>query len=139
MGTLPTVADDALQLLDALDLLFSEAKISEEHRAELRVSFLRPVTILPEAPERQPISAFSRDLSPFGIGLLHNVPVDLQDVLLRVPLGHGGALHLRVRIKWCEACGEGWYFSGGRFLGVTSAGEQGPADWQPANCDPGGL
>jgi len=126
MGTVHADVDDALELLDAIDLLLNEAKISEERRAELRVPFFRPVAMSVGAPEGQRISAFTRDLSLFGIGLVHNVLIEPQDVLVRVPLGNGGAIHLRVRIKWCDACGEGWYLSGGRFLGVASPSEQDP-------------
>ncbi len=123
MGTTYTVSDEALEFLDAIDLLFSEAKISEEQRAELRVQFLRPVTLSITVPAPQQVSALSRDLSPFGIGLLHTIPLDPQEVVVHVPLGHGGKLHLRVKIKWCDELGEGYYVSGGRFLGVASPSE----------------
>jgi hypothetical protein len=123
MGMIHTVADEALEFLDAIDLLFSEAKMSEERRAELRVQFLRPVTLSIMVPAPRQVSALSRDLSPFGIGLLHTVPLDPQEVVVHVPLGHGGKLHLRVKIKWCDALSEGYFVSGGCFLGVASPSE----------------
>ena len=71
--------------LDAIDLLFSEAKCSEEQRAKLRVHFLHQVTVSRIVPEpRQVPRTHCRDLSPFGVGLLHTVPLDPQDVVVHM-------------------------------------------------------
>ena len=90
MGTIHTVADEALEFLDAIDLLLSEAKCSEEQRAELRVQFFRPVSVSIRVPEPQQVSAICRDLSPFGVGLLHSVPLDPQEAVV----------HRSARARW---------------------------------------
>jgi hypothetical protein len=120
MGIVHAVADEALEFLDAIDLLISEAKIVEEQRTEPRVHFLRPVKLSIMVPAPQQVSALSRDLSPFGIGLLHTMPLEPQEVVVHMPLGHGGKLHLRAKIEWCDELGEDYFLSGGRFLGVAS-------------------
>jgi hypothetical protein len=111
-------ADDILDLLDAMDYLFSEAKAGEERRAELRQPFFRPVTLqLADDPSRK-FSAFSRDLSPMGIGLLHDMPLEPTMTIVTIPLERDQPLRLRALIKWCRPCGQGWYLSGGQFVKV---------------------
>ena len=65
-----TMANEAIELLDAMDLLFSEARDALERRFELRVPFFRAVTLELEDAENSPEVCFARDLSPSGTGLL---------------------------------------------------------------------
>ena len=115
------IADEALNLLDAMDLLFSEAKAIEDQRTELRQPFFRSVSIeLPDDSSKS-FSAFSRDLSPTGIGLLHNMPLEPGMAIVSIPIGPGETVRLWTRIKWCRPCGQGWYTSGGQFHRVASS------------------
>jgi len=117
-------ADRVLEMLDAMDVLFSEAKSLEDRRADLRIPFFRPVSIMLPGDEMQRVSAFSRDLSIMGIGLCHREPLEPGDVVLTVPTEHGELLHFDARITWCHPCGEDWYVSGGRLLGLTASVEE---------------
>jgi hypothetical protein len=101
--------------------LIAEAVQHEQHaRRSDRHPFFRPVSI--RTADNHRYSAFSRDISAVGIGLLHNfqMPVGEVDVAISKPQGY--SVPVRVRIAWCESCGEGWYLSGGEFLGIAPPG-----------------
>jgi len=119
MSATLTAADQALELLDAMDLLFNETKVAEERRGELRVPFFRPVSVTIEGQPFGSIAAFSRDLSPLGIGLVHNVPLETGEVVVSVPVADDQPLHFRTEICWAQPFGKDWYISGGRFLSVV--------------------
>jgi hypothetical protein len=92
---------------------------SEEHidrRGEPRSPYFRPISVMLDGPQRRQYSAFSREISPSGIGLLHNMPLDPSEVTLAILGPRGEACRFRTHIMWCRPCGEGWYLSGGRFL-----------------------
>ena len=91
-----------------------------EQRAFNRQPFFRPVTLTAVEGEWQQCSAFSRDISPQGIGLLSNVPVERRECILTIPRKSGAPVHLRAEMLWCAHCGDGWYVSGGRFLGEVA-------------------
>ena len=87
-----------------------------ERRATDRQPFFRPVTINTHAGVGKKYSAFSRDISASGIGLLHNMPLELEEVNLTIGSESETEVRIRASIEWCESCGEGWYISGGQFL-----------------------
>lgn len=90
-----------------------------ERRATVRHPFFRQVSM--RLPGDIGCTAFSREISTAGIGLLHDVELAPCDVELIIPTKRGTSVRVRTRIVWCEPCGEGWYISGGHFLGVASA------------------
>lgn len=90
-----------------------------DRRAEIRYPFFRAVGLLVDG-ER--VSAFSREISPSGIGLLHNRDLPATEVEVSVPSRRGHTVRMRVRIAWCRPCGEGWYISGGRLIDVVGLG-----------------
>ena len=59
-------------------------------------------------------------LASLGIGLVHIMPLDRGEVIVRIPLRAGGTVAFRTQIVWCRNFGDGWYASGGRFLDVVS-------------------
>ena len=87
-----------------------------ERRAHERHPYFRPVLITAHEPERKCFSAFSREVSLGGIGLLHNMPLDLGKFVVSIAHETNCAVNLPIEILWCRPCGEGWYMSGGRFL-----------------------
>lgn len=99
----------------AIEQLLEEVS-AEERRSSERYPFFRPVTIAPESEKGRTYSAFSRDLSTSGIGLLHNMPLDIDEATLTIGGGLSGPVKLRAKIQWCQPTGEGWYISGGEFL-----------------------
>jgi hypothetical protein len=88
--------------------------------ADPRSPFFFPVSILLD--DGRCFSAFSRDLSASGIGLLHCMELPLGEVDIRMT-GGGYSVKVRARILWCKSCGEGWYISGGTFASPFTATE----------------
>jgi hypothetical protein len=114
-----TLVDEGVALLDAMDLLLHEARNGLERRGEIRVPFLRGVTIATADTPSEGLAALCRDLSPMGIGLVHSVPLEPQDALITIQLENGESLRLWARIKWCQGIGSQWYVSGAQFLRVA--------------------
>jgi hypothetical protein len=46
------------------------------------------------------------------------MPLNCREVVVRFPSRNSEPTDLRVRMEWCEDCGEGWYMSGGKLLDV---------------------
>ena len=115
-----TAADEALELLDAMDVLFNQTKVREERRGELRVPFFRPLSITFPGDSPRTVTAFSRDLSPTGIGLVHCAPIETGEAVVTVPVTEDESLSFWTEIRWVQPLGEDWYISGGRFLRVAS-------------------
>jgi hypothetical protein len=88
-----------------------------DRRTAARYPFFRRVSIR----SKFPVVAFSREISTVGVGLLHNVELTPGEVEVSIPSRRGYAIRVRTRIVWCQPCGEGWYISGGQFMGVASA------------------
>ena len=90
---------------------------SKDRRAEPRYPFFRRITL--QVPGGTPAVAFSREISASGIGLLHNVQLTPGEVELTIPSRRGFTVRVRTKILWCQPCGEGWYISGGQFVGTA--------------------
>lgn len=94
----------------------------QEQRRSPRLSFFGPVSLrLPGSADTQ-MSAFARDISPAGIGLVHLMPVAEIELIVALSLPSGRGVLLRTEILWCRDYGNGWYASGGRFVDVATAG-----------------
>ncbi len=88
-----------------------------QRRMQRRFPFFRVALIMDD--NEQPINAFTRDISPDGIGLLHGerqiVGAQMEvSVLLK-----NRVANLRVHTEWCDPIGCGWYHSGGRFIDLS--------------------
>lgn len=103
-------------LTEARELDYQE---QSERRSKVRYPFYRAVTLVPDGQGRS-YSAFTRDLSRSGIGLLHSMPLDRGDATLTIPSERNAAVRTRISIVWCRPCGEGWYLSGGEFIGLAA-------------------
>ena len=84
----------------------------------MRHAFFRPVSI--EVDDGHQYSAFSREISSSGIGLIHNVELPDGDVEITISSEQGYSIRVRTNIMWCQPCGEGWYISGGKFVGIAA-------------------
>ena len=98
----------------------AKAGLRTDQRSELRYAFFRPVSI--ETEDGQKYSGFSREISEVSIGLVHNIDLNDREVEITSPSDGGYSIRVRTRIVWCQACGEGWYISGGQFVGIASVG-----------------
>lgn len=98
----------------------AKAALKTDRRAEVRYAFFRPVSI--EMDDGHKYSAFTREISETGIGLIHNMDLQEGEVEVSIHSDCGYAIRVRTQIMWCHSCGEGWYISGGRFVEIASIG-----------------
>jgi hypothetical protein len=103
----------------AIRVLMSAVDRKSTHRLATRLSYFRPALITFEGG-RSVTTGFTRDISSQAIGLLHDVPVNIGPIRVRVSALNGEELDLRVDIEWCKQNGEGWYISGGRFVQLVA-------------------
>ena len=61
------------------------------------------------------VSAMTREISRFGIGLLHRGSVSPGEVTVKMASESREYVY-RVAIEWCVPCDNGMFMSGGRFL-----------------------
>lgn len=104
----------------AIYQLIVEAQNEEnkDRRKDVRYAFFRPVSI--EVDDGHRFTAFSREISASGIGLIHNIDLPKCEVEVSVSSEQGYSIRVRTKIMWCTPCGEGWYISGGKFVGIAS-------------------
>lgn len=65
------------------------------------------------------VAAMTREISRFGVGLLHRGSITPGDVHLKLA-SDTREFEYRVRIEWCYPCNGGMFMSGGRFLAKES-------------------
>ena len=87
-----------------------------QRRENSRYPFFRAASIIQHGRE---LRAFCRDISPRGIGLLHDKPLDLGEATACVWLGDT-LLDVELDVKWCKTAEGGWWLSGGRLSKVSS-------------------
>ena len=95
-------------------LLYDAISTDVEQRSHLREALTAPVSILLSDGYR--LSGVTRDISLDGIGLVHAVPIECQEVVVRVFDNNEKPTLLYADIKWCHAIGRGWFVSGGKFI-----------------------
>ena len=81
-------------------------------RCEARYPLFRPVSL--ELNNRC-YSAYTREITNTGVGLLHNFKLPLGDLEINFSNDLEN-ISLPTRIVWCKSCGQGWYISGGEFI-----------------------
>ncbi|MEX0678682.1 MAG: PilZ domain-containing protein [Pirellulales bacterium] len=118
-------ADDNAETVSpgkAIYQLIVEAKaaLKTDRRADVRYAFFRPISI--EMDDGHKYSAFTREISDTGIGLIHNMDLNEGEVEITIRSDCGYSIRIRTQIVWCADCGEGWFISGGRFVGIASIG-----------------
>ena len=98
----------------------AQSKENKDRRRDVRHAFFRPVSI--DVDDGHRYSAFSREISSSGIGLIHNFNLSAGEVEIRIIHEQGYTIRVRTKIVWCSSCGEGWFISGGRFVGIAAVG-----------------
>jgi hypothetical protein len=107
-------ADDLLNLLGS-----SQANDFAERRCEVRHPFFAAVSLRTQDRDLPVCSAFSREISHSGIGLLHIMPLK-AGVAAQLTITAGATkLQKSAEVIWCRPAGEGWYLSGWRFIAAT--------------------
>ena len=106
---------------EEIDRLLSEIQRSRlgERRTEPRHPFVRPVQIY--VPHGLSLSAFSKDMSAQGIGIICNVPMGVGSLAtLEIHSTQGASVILRSEVRWCDPYGKGWYLVGWKFIAMAS-------------------
>lgn len=88
-----------------------------DRRSDVRLPFFRSASI--DMRDGRQYSAFTRDISSFGVGLIHNMELVPGEFDLRISSARDYWVRVRTRIEWCKSAGEGWYISGGVFVGTA--------------------
>lgn len=104
----PTL-DDLKQVLESI------GKTDGDHeRAVERLDLSVPAEVI--TARGSTIPAMTREISRFGIGLLHRGSLQLCDVTVKMASDTREYKYL-VRLEWCTPCENGMFISGGQFLG----------------------
>lgn len=99
-----------------LETLLAAARRGNERRVDPRYAFFTTVTLRPESSPSHFISAFSREVSLSGLGLLHAAPIvsgETYEFDIRI---EEVQVKRKGRAVWCRPVGDGWYLSGCRFV-----------------------
>lgn len=104
--------DDLRQVLESIGKSDTEHARNAE-RLELSV----PAEV--QTLRGNTVSAMTREISRFGIGLLHRGYVTPGDVTVRMA-SETRQFEYRVKLEWCMPCDNGMFISGGRFLSQKS-------------------
>jgi hypothetical protein len=97
----------------------SQKSAKRDRRSCPRRAFFRPISVCVDGCK---LSAFSRDISETGIGLMHRFELQLGETEIFISCENGSSAGIRTRIVWCSPCGDGWYLSGGEFIGAPDIG-----------------
>ena len=101
----------------AIALLCAKAQSNDDdnRRNARRFPFFQPVSISTPGSLGRDYSAFARDISESGIGLLHVMPLPEGTVDLMIETADGFCV-VPAKIAWCRSAGDGWYMSGAEFI-----------------------
>ena len=66
------------------------------------------------------VSAMTREISRFGVGLLHRGHMQPGEVTVRMA-SETREFEYRVLLEWCQPVENGMFLSGGRFLSANTA------------------
>jgi hypothetical protein len=118
MATKKQPAASAKLSEDELHTILNSARDGEaaERRVDRRFPFFAPVTLRPAAAIDRPQTAYARELSQGGIGLLHIVPFDVGQVFQITIQDEAFNWRKRCEVVWCKPAGDGWFLSGCRFV-----------------------
>ena len=99
----------------AVPRLLAAAKefAERERRSDPRFPFFRHASIRLDG---QCHSAYTRNISDSGIGLMHTMDLPLCEIELWIMTDLNGLLKFRARVVRCEPCSSGLYVSGLTFL-----------------------
>jgi hypothetical protein len=110
-----TATNEFMASKQAIPRLVADARMcaERERRTDTRYPFFRKAVI---HLDDQHHSAFTRNISETGIGLMHTVDLPLCNVELYIITDHGSCLKFRARVERCEPSSGGLYISGLTFF-----------------------
>ena len=85
----------------------------EHHRTAERLELSVPAEVV--TSRGNTISSMTREISRFGIGLLHRGYITPGEVTVRMA-SESREFEYSVTLEWCMPCPNGMFMSGGRFL-----------------------
>ena len=108
--------DSQLQAVVA-DLTKEYVHAESERRSSHRTPFVRPVIIkFIDAGKKSPI-AFSKNISPVGIGLILEEAIPEGTLAtLTIESARDRCVRIRSELRWCEPFGNGWHITGWKFI-----------------------
>ena len=99
---------------DLRDVLESIGKSDTHHaRAAERLELSVPAEI--QTMRGNTVSAMTREISRYGIGLIHKGSLTPGEVTVRMA-SDTRQFEYRVLMEWCRPCENGMFLSGGKFL-----------------------
>ncbi|MCA9028959.1 MAG: PilZ domain-containing protein [Planctomycetaceae bacterium] len=108
----PTL-DDLKSILERI------GQSDEEHdRSAERLELSVPAEIT--TPRGNTVSAMTREISRFGIGLLHRGHISPGEVTVRMA-SETRQFQYQVNLEWCHPTDSGMFLSGGRFVEQASS------------------
>ena len=115
MGTDPwsrPTMEDLKQVLESI------GKSDEQHdRSVERLELSVPAEI--RTSRGSTVSAMTREISRYGIGLLHRGSLSPGEVVIKMA-SDTREYEYRVLLEWCHPCENGMFISGGQFLGKSA-------------------
>ena len=109
-----TIGNDTVEQRTNIRVLVDKARAADkdERRQSQRFPFFQPVTITAEHSRPVALSAFSRDISESGMGLLLYWPLKPGSANLVIYFDQEDPVSVTGYVTWCRPCGQGWYTAG---------------------------
>lgn len=107
-------------MLASVECLLKEnqSELLSERRSVERKPFVRPVTIRAGRDRDLVAFAFSRDISPVGIGLISQVSWK-ERTLARIEVlstERSECYAVVAEVRWTKAFGDNWFYTGWKFV-----------------------
>ena len=104
------------QIIESLRKAESDEAIRDRRSAE-RTPFVHPVLITLGRDKHTEIQATSNNLSQTGIGLIHDVELQVgRMAVLTIHRLHEDPIQIRADVRWCQPFCDSWFASGWRFI-----------------------
>lgn len=98
---------------DVIEQLVREAvaPLEEKREGMMRIPYFREIHLYSADGDTEYGYGFSRDLTPRGIGIMHQASITDEQISIRVNT-NTGPVQCRGRLIWSRIIGSGWFFSG---------------------------
>ena len=122
IGTDQRIVPEVSALVDRLVWETDQRAYRFERRKEERKSFPYLINFMPVLQDStftpdETITVVGRDISSAGLRFYHTAPLPFRQTIVSLPWSRTTGLLLE--LKWCRFIRNGWYESGGTFLGIV--------------------